>query len=636
MSTNLRNIHDELIAKLDIVEQINKYVTLTKKGQSYVCLCPFHDDSNPSMNVSPSKRIFKCFVCGEGGDVVRFVSKFQKISYPQALKMLADQSGIAYSSNTFYEPKSNYSELDLQVIDLLERVNSFYKLEFIKLKNSLLYDFFTSRQLNNELLSLFDIGYASKDSFLEFFGDEIKQNALIFAKAGLIHADSKQPIFANRITFAIRNSEGKVVGFSARTLNKDEKPKYINSAESTIFQKSEILYNFQQANQNIVDHELIIVEGFFDVIALAKIKRLNAVALMGTALTLKHLKLLKNKNIILFLDGDNAGQKASLASAKFLLSKGIDVRIVANKTRLDPDEIIKELGIEYLQNMLANAPAALDFVYDYFKTQYSLISGSNNDLNSIQHFVACINEYIQYSSPTVQSYYKSKVNSDFKYTPDFDQNHSKTSEFDLSVNDEYFGFEDTNTFLAHDFVPDYIPPEPLDINAPNFSEKPYKIAQHSQNKNKLSWIDLLFYLILDHPDLYDLFIQRQQKVNEKMSLNVFNDYKHSIMNQMMQGNLNNNQKQDIRQTLTHNDEQLTKIYENYRQNFGRGSNDSNSIYEDFEFVYNKARIEADEEYINDTKQPFNKEMIAQNDNLFNERSKNIIIIQGRKDKNVKK
>ncbi|AIA29422.1 DNA primase [Mycoplasmopsis californica HAZ160_1] len=589
---NLQSLKDEILSQLDIVDEISKHVTLVKKGQSYVCLCPFHDDSNPSLTINRNKQIFKCFVCQVGGDVIKFVSKFKKISWYDSLKYLANELNLDYDNTLFMTEPSRYSAFDLEVTELNEEVNSFFKINFKKLKNTTLNNFFLSRDLNTDLLNNFDIGYCEARVFTEFFGSKIHEKPLIFAKAGLIHVDTLAPTFDNRVTFAIRDDQGKVVGFSARSLDKDAKPKYINSSESTLFQKNALLYNYWRAKDATHEQKrLIIVEGFFDVIALYKIGKDNVVALMGTSLTNNHLKFLHNKDIILFLDGDQAGQSASLKNAKFLLSKNINVHIVKNQTRLDPDEIIKKYGIEYIQTMLDKAQLATDFIYDYFKHQYNLQPDSSNNLDSISNFVDSFFEYINVCNQNIRNYYIDRIKNEFSFDPAININLSKNTQ-KHSYNADYTN-EFTQSFYTNQaFVEDNY------IYQHELPQKPYLASE--QKTESLSWIDRLFYAILEHPSLRELFIQRANSNEGKLYLKVFKDYKSEVYDLITQPDCD---LEYVKKILAPND-QKRQEFDSYTQDFYRNTEQNyNNLLENFNFAYRNAQNESFRRYAMETATP---------------------------------
>lgn len=586
MSTKLKQIHDDIIGKIDIVNELAKHITLTRKGQSYVSLCPFHDDSNPSMNISSHKQIFKCFVCGEGGDVVKFVSKFKKITYTDALKYLLNEYNISYDQNTFYDANSKYNETDLAIFDLLERVNSLFKLEFNKLKNSKLNDFYTSRKLTPQLMNDFDIGYADPLVFEKIFGDEIKQNKLLFIRAGLINTNTNTFIFKNRVTFAIRNNDDKIVGFSARSIDKNEKPKYINSSESKLFQKSQILYNYYLAKNNIKDNTLIICEGFFDVIALYKANFKNSVGLMGTALTIKHLPFLKDKKIILFLDGDEAGQSASIKSAQFLLANNINVNIVNNKTKMDPDEILNQLGPNKINELINNSVDSLDFIFNALIIRHNISSGEQNNLTNISKFIREFNEYIKFAPTNVREFYINKIKEKFKYDASKD---IESSSLNQTFNDFDYDYQFHNFANLND-LDNYVP---ILDNDPINQTSNFAISKKKNKKiNKLSNVDKLFYLILYHDDLRELFIEKATNENTlRWKTHGWEPYQIDIYQNITNNpKLTSEQKNRMIQQLNNNFEPSLKLNELVKS-FNSNNSQAEKI-SDFMFIYDLAKIES--------------------------------------------
>ncbi|MCT4469393.1 DNA primase [Mycoplasma sp. HS2188] len=609
MNKNQTDLNNFIVNNIDIADEISKYITLSKKGQSYVCLCPFHDDSSPSMYITPAKQIFKCFVCLVGGNVINFVAKYKKINYFEAMKIIADEHGIGYDNNLFNQPVSNFDENELRIIELLERTNAFYRVEFTKLKNSTLKNFFVSRDLNDDLLKRFDIGYSNEDHFKYLYDAEIKKNIDDFVKAGLFNLDTQNLTFRDRIMFAIRDNNGNVVGFSARSLAKDVKPKYINSRESSIFKKSEILYNYHQAKKYLDDNTLIIAEGFFDVIALAKSNINNAVALMGTALTPKHLKLVQNKKIIIFLDGDDAGQKATLKSAKFLLSHGIEVNIVQNHSNLDPDEIYNKFGKDHLNTMIKSAPAALDFIYDYYKTKYTLISYGDNSLNNIKAFVNDFSEYVQYSDLSIINYYADKFNEEFKFKPVF-KNSKNSNVYEENINNN---FDNINDFASisdigdiDDYYQNLTPTEDLNL-VPNIANNQYII---NQDKPLPSFIDRLFYVIIDHPDLIKLYVMHVEKNGGFKTTGTpkgeIQGEIYDMLSTSLNSNLSEEKKDYIKQKSTH-DGLFEHDYHSFKMDLEKYPTYTQEFKEDFTDLLVKAIRENNNDY---------KEYIAENADLF--------------------
>ncbi|WP_051789179.1 DNA primase [Mycoplasma buteonis] len=360
---NLREIIQNIQQNTDIVEVISEYIPLNKKGNNYLGLCPFHQDTTPSFTVSPQKKIFKCFACGVSGNAISFLMRHKGLNYFEVLEKLAEKLNISYdfskqkADNTF-----QYNPDQIEILDTLELTNNFYKSRV--LINPKVVTYLTVRDLaDSHIRNHFDIGFAGANELLTFAeNSDLSEKRLI--DAGLINSDLHQ-LFFNRITFAIRNHYGQIVGFSARTISPNEKAKYVNSPETDLFKKSKILYNFYNAKNSIEEKkEIIIVEGFMDVIALYKAGIENAVAIMGTALTSEHIKEIKNNSVLLFLDSDNAGVLATIRSIKELLKHNKEVNVVNNTFGKDPDEILQSQGPEALKNLISSKTSSgVDFVY---------------------------------------------------------------------------------------------------------------------------------------------------------------------------------------------------------------------------------------------------------------------------------
>lgn len=367
----------EILSKLDIVNVVKNYIPLTKKGKNYVALCPFHNDSNPSLTVSPEKQIYKCFVCGEGGNAINFIQKKENISYKEALYKAAELAGIdigefkVIKKDKFYLEKECLADANEFYLNMIERSINKDALEYCE-----------NRGLNAEIRKKFNIGYAQRNEInaIEYL-KRIKNNEgqqkysyKLMQDVGLLLNNKGEyfDINSDRITFAIQNKEGNIVGFSSRYFKKTDKnlAKYINTKETNIFHKTDILYNFYNARpEAIKEKSLYIVEGFMDVIALYKVGIKNAVGLMGTALTSENIQLLKNLNleIRLCLDNDNAGQINTLAIIKKLNRSEVRYKIVKKSDLAkDSDEILNKYGKDRLIDVLSNYYSQQEFIINHY------------------------------------------------------------------------------------------------------------------------------------------------------------------------------------------------------------------------------------------------------------------------------
>lgn len=374
---------NDVLKHCDIVDIISRYIDVKQKGRNFVALCPFHDDKNPSMQISKDKQIFKCFVCGTGGNAIQFVEKYEHISFFDALKKVAELVGYEDPRLKFetkkIEKDPHISSLEKCINDL----NSYYQYALNTVEGEEGLKYFESRFLNEEIRRYFMLGYSFKDGqntcrYLQSKGNSLKSMELIGIATGgsTIYKD----INAGRAIFPICDGNGQVIGFSARRLNNDDSsPKYVNSPETELFHKSSVLYNLHKAKETAKkDGYVYVVEGFMDVFALYKIGIKSVVALMGTAFTKNHIELLRQIGVeIRFcLDGDNAGQMASMAIIEMMNGKGINFQFVDHKGSKykDCDEILNNEGEDRLKAYINNLMSVADFIINYHESTKALTS----------------------------------------------------------------------------------------------------------------------------------------------------------------------------------------------------------------------------------------------------------------------
>ncbi|WP_051616761.1 DNA primase [Mycoplasmopsis sturni] len=387
---------DLIIGASDIVETISKFIPVQKKGSNFFAICPFHSDTSPSLSISPQKQIYKCFSCGNSGNVVTFVKEYKKILYLKALEYLAQEANIDVDfSSASKVTMPTISEEDQQIIDLLQTTNSLFRIH-VNNPNAMM--FLQQRNLNSpEILEHFSIGFAPDEDYSLLLKSNNTYNDLQLNQAGLIN-DDLHLILKNRISFAIKDAAGHVVGFSGRQLSNDKtNSKYVNTPETKFFIKSKILYNYNNAQEYAFEsNKIIIVEGFMDVIALYKAGIQNVVGLMGTALTYEHLALLKNFQVTLFLDNDIAGKNATIKSLLRLIRAGFTTLVVQNHLDKDPDEILNHLGKEPLLDLLENnLKAGEHILYEYFLEE----SGINFD-----HFDPLLNSFKKLKNKLLETF----------------------------------------------------------------------------------------------------------------------------------------------------------------------------------------------------------------------------------------
>lgn len=363
---------EQIRSSVDIVDVIGSYIPLSKRGKGYWGICPFHDDSNPSMSVSQELQIYKCFVCGAGGNVFTFLQNYLKIGYLEAVKMVAEMGGIPVDelNEAYTRPKVNDQLKPLY--DMHEEALKIYHVMLSRRTGLRAREYLEKRHITDEVIEKFMIGYApNEDTLLKGFG-QLNFNKVDMERSGLIIEGTRQDYdrFKDRIMFPLWDSNGQVVGFSGRIYQKDrDEAKYMNSPESEIFIKGQTLYHYHEAKQATRQAGFIyLLEGFMDVIALYRAGMENAVALMGTALTQDHLRLLRKLTVQVHvcLDGDRAGQEATLKNASILARNGFQVRVIRLKDGMDPDETLEQYGKEGLLKSLASHMSLLEFKINYY------------------------------------------------------------------------------------------------------------------------------------------------------------------------------------------------------------------------------------------------------------------------------
>ena len=408
MNGNIIEIANDILKQVNIVDIISSFIKVTKKGRNYVALCPFHADSNPSMMISPEKQIFKCFVCQTGGDAITFVKKYKNCSYFEAVKTVAQIAGIHDERLENYKTSnSNISDETKKIYNCLSEINRLYGIYLYNTDEGrqTALDYLHNRGLTDEVINKFKIGYSIID------GEKTTKTLLnsgfslkTIEKTGIgnIFGEKIKDNNAGRVIFSITNTDGQVVGFSARELSNDKNvAKYINSpeVEGGVFHKSNILYNYFNAKDAARREKFIyVVEGFMDAIALDKIGINNVVALMGTVLTQEHIKLLRylNCEVRLCLDNDGPGQDAMIKIAKQLRNSDVKYLFVSNNQVVngkDSDEILKNSGAEGLKKYLNTLISEGEFILNYYSKKLNMdsLDDKKTILNMFIPFLAKLN-----------------------------------------------------------------------------------------------------------------------------------------------------------------------------------------------------------------------------------------------------
>ena len=387
------NIVEEVRKKTDIVDLISEYIPLIKKGKNYFGVCPFHDDSNPSMSVSREKQIYKCFSCGASGNIYNFLMDYEHIDFKEALSKLSSKLGINIDSNNI---KVN-TKFD-KFYEIYDITNKLYQNNLLSEKGSSARNYLKSRNIGIEEIKKFNIGLSfSNNQIVKQL--EKKYNLLDLEDIGLI--SSNHDIFQNRIIFPLMNLENKIVAFSGRVYDTNTKDaKYINTKETNIFKKGEILYNYYSSKEEVrVKKYLILVEGFMDVIRLSTIGIKNVVATMGTSLTANQIKLLKrlSNNIYLCFDGDSPGKLANINNGEELIKHDINIKVISLDNDEDPDSYVLKNGKEKFENLIENAKSYQEYYMEYQKDTIS-----SSDIKEVTEYINKVLEKLQYNNNEIE------------------------------------------------------------------------------------------------------------------------------------------------------------------------------------------------------------------------------------------
>ncbi|WP_103606176.1 DNA primase [Campylobacter concisus] len=391
---------EKLKNQIDIVDIIEHFLPVKKMGANYKCVCPFHDDRNPSMSISQSKQIFHCFACKAGGDAIKFVMDYEKLTYPEAIERIASlvNFSLEYTNDKAPTQKENKH--------ILEKANAFYRSEFFKHEAAVRYIY--SRGINDAMIEKFELGWAGDSSSTI----RLLQNENIEPKEALevgIVKQNEKGIYASfieRITFPIYSHTTRLVGFGGRTIS-DHPAKYVNSPQSLVFDKSKLLYGYHLAKQSIFEKkQIIITEGYLDVIMLHYAGFTNAVAVLGTALTTSHLPLLKRGEIsvVLCFDGDGAGINAAIKSSRLLSQNEIDGSVVIIKGGADPADMVFAGRSEELKEMFDSGTELGEFYIEQIVKKY--------DISRPVQKQKCLEEIMEFTNslkPVISNSYENLV-----------------------------------------------------------------------------------------------------------------------------------------------------------------------------------------------------------------------------------
>lgn len=410
---------DQITKNNNIVDVISDYIKLTKKGRNYFGLCPFHGEDTPSFSVSPEKQIYHCFGCGKGGNVTSFIMEIENLSFIEALKHLASKSGDSFPEEWVNRQQtSNYSSEEQSVLDAYEWSNKLFHhvLKHTKDGKDAL-NYVKNRGFSDAAIEEFQIGYSpNKSQFLSAFLkgkgftlENLAQYGLLSSRDGNSFFDR----FQGRVIFPIHNHQGKIVGYGGRSIEDHVEPKYLNSPESKLFQKGKLLYNFHKARRYFQKlNQVVLFEGYADVIKAYQAGVNNSVATMGTSLSETHAKILSHyvDEVIICYDGDSPGREASYKTAKIIKKAGMNARVANVPNEMDPDDYFELHGPEAFQNLIQSAESYVSFALQYIKKNFNL----NTDHDRIQYVEKALDIIATVDQAVERDFYLNDLEETFK------------------------------------------------------------------------------------------------------------------------------------------------------------------------------------------------------------------------------
>ena len=525
---NMRDLIYEVKSRSDIVNVISQYISLKNSGSSYSGLCPFHSEKTGSFHVNQNKQIYKCFGCGEGGDVINFIMKIENLDFMEAVKLLAQKNGIEFNTNLSEADKKKMEEIKLMQ-DIHLKAARFYFSNLINSKNAG-YDYLRKRGLSDKIIKRFGLGYSlySWNSLMDYLlsiGYEKKD----LVKSGLVthkeNGDKYYDKFRNRVMFPIFDYRGNVIGFGGRVLD-DSMPKYLNSPDTILFNKRYNLYGLNYAKKSIKNDTLILVEGYMDLISLVEYGIENVVATLGTALTNEQGKLIKRyaSTAVISYDSDEAGIKATLRAIEILRHQNINVKILNLKDCKDPDDFIKKYKKEGFLKAIEDSVSHIIFQINILKRKF--------DFNKDEHLIKFAKEAASIiktlSSPVEKDFY-------IKYV---------SKEFDISLEalkEEVFGknYNNSKNNYKKFFKTEQKPIEKIKNieNGEKFVEETFiKLLMENKELRVLALLKISEdnFLINESKEIFNLIIKNKEldkiTIDKIKSLNISEEYLNDLDN----------------------------------------------------------------------------------------------------------
>lgn len=371
---------DELVEEIrqrnDIVEVISSYVRLQKKGSNYFGLCPFHNEKSPSFSVSPVKQIYYCFGCGAGGNVITFIMEYENYTFAEALKFLADRAGLSLPEITYSEEARKKDDLKARILEVNKEAGKYYYYQLRSETGKTAYSYLTGRGLSEETIKKFGLGFArtGRDTIYQYLRSKGFKDDLL-RQCGIFNVDERHGMmdkFWNRVIFPIMDVNHRIIGFGGRVMGQGE-PKYLNSPETAVFDKGRNLYGLNHARTSRKKN-MILCEGYMDVIALHQAGFNQAVASLGTAFTSGQANLLRRytEEVLLTYDSDGAGVKAALRAIPILKEAGLTAKVINMRPYKDPDEFIKNMGAEAFEERIAEAENSFYYEVRMMEADYDM------------------------------------------------------------------------------------------------------------------------------------------------------------------------------------------------------------------------------------------------------------------------
>ena len=487
----------------DIVEIIGDYIPLTMRGKNYFGVCPFHQDHSPSMSVSREKQMYKCFSCGAAGNVFKFVSEYENISFIEAVAKVTAKIGISLNISANYKPVSKFAKeyeiMNLATLFYQNNLNT----EFGLTAREYLHD----RGITDEMIQEFQIGLSFQGNQLRDFLEKKGILKTKMLELGLVNQKNQEynDVFNERILFPIQDASGQVVAYTGRVYEKDKIPKYLNSRETFLFRKGNILFNYHRAKEAIrLLKNVVLVEGNMDAIRMYVCGFKNTIALMGTSMTKEQIELLKKLHVpvTLMFDNDEAGKLATITNGNLLKNAGVEVLVIRLTNEKDPDEYILKRGVEVMQDTLKHPVSYLEFLYEALKENKDL-----TDATALASYVKSVLASLENADPITVDVVLNKLVQEFNLSYEVLKSELKepktteTIEVKPIVKAKKNRYQISVEHLLYAMMNDVKYIKMYQSKLGYFKEENYRkianeIIYYAENKKEMSFADFLTYVEL--------------------------------------------------------------------------------------------------------------------------------------------